>query len=57
MFTTARASRPAILSVPGIGLTILWRGSDGNIYDTDAPSGKWETFSPTWGDSVLMGTN
>jgi hypothetical protein len=49
VFTTPRASRPAVLIVPGVGLTVIWRGSDGNVYDTDAPTGKWETFSPTWG--------
>jgi hypothetical protein len=30
------------------GLSISWRGSDGNIYETLAPGGKWTTFSPTW---------
>ncbi|HWH21157.1 MAG TPA: hypothetical protein VN671_11535, partial [Solirubrobacterales bacterium] len=33
----------------GNGLAgILWTGSDGNVYDTQAPGGVWETWSPTW---------
>jgi hypothetical protein len=28
--------------------SVAWIGSDGNIYDTHAPSGDWETYSPTW---------
>ena len=30
------------------GLSISWRGSDGNVYETLAPGGRWTTFSPTW---------
>jgi hypothetical protein len=47
LLTTVRAARPAI-AVEGSGFGIIWRGSDGNIYDTDAPKGPWQTFSPTW---------
>lgn len=36
------------------GLTIVWRGSDGNLYETLAVNGKWQTFSPTWG--AIFGT-
>ena len=49
---------PAIIYEPANGLVDDWRGSDGNLYETVAPGGKaWETFSPTWGDGVLLGTN
>ena len=39
---------PSAAYDPANGLTIEWRGSDGNIYETVAPGGKWTTFSPTW---------
>jgi hypothetical protein len=39
---------PVTTTESGGGLAIIWRGSDGNIYDTDAPTGEWKTFSPTW---------
>jgi hypothetical protein len=40
---------PAIAPASGGGWQgIFWRGSDGNIYETDAPKGEWESFSPTW---------
>jgi hypothetical protein len=43
------ASDPALIHNGVNGLTALWRGSDGNLYSTSAPGGKWTTFSPTWG--------
>jgi hypothetical protein len=42
------ASDP-VIATEGSGFGIIWCGSDGNIYDTDAPQGTWQTFSPTWG--------
>jgi len=39
---------PAAVIDPVNGLSIEWRGSDGNVYETVAPGGKWTTFSPTW---------
>ncbi|HUN78379.1 MAG TPA: hypothetical protein VMU32_05630 [Solirubrobacteraceae bacterium] len=47
-FTTPRAARPAIMTQSST-LSVVWRGSDGNMYDTDAPPEKeWESWSPTW---------
>jgi hypothetical protein len=47
-FTTPRAARPATVDVAGYGIITDWRGTDGNLYETLAVNGKWETFSPTW---------
>ena len=44
----AAGAHPALVIDPSNGLAALWRGSDGNVYETVAPSGKWITFSPTW---------
>jgi hypothetical protein len=42
--------KPSAIYDPSNGLSVTWRGTDGNIYDTVAVSGKWTTFSPTWGN-------
>ena len=47
-FETPRAAHPVIAPSGSSWNGIIWRGTDGNIYDTDAPSGEWESFSPTW---------
>ena len=45
------AGNPAVVIDPANGLAAVWRGSDGNLYQTVAPGGKsWTTFSPTWGN-------
>ncbi|MGN6200832.1 MAG: hypothetical protein ACTHNY_00305, partial [Solirubrobacterales bacterium] len=48
-FTTVSAARVASIIDPKSGLTNMWRGSDGNLYETVAVGGKWTTFSPTFG--------
>jgi hypothetical protein len=49
-FTTTSGAHPAVVIDPANGLASVWRGSDGNLYETVAPGGKsWTTFSPTWG--------
>jgi hypothetical protein len=48
-FTTPIGARPGAVIDHANGLAGLWRGSDGNLYETVAPGGKWTTFSPTWG--------
>jgi hypothetical protein len=45
---TTVVGNPSSAYDPTNGLTIEWRGSDGNVYETVAPGGKWTTFSPTW---------
>ncbi len=47
-FVTPRAARPAIVTQSS-ALSAVWHGTDGNLYDSDAPPGKeWESWSPTW---------
>ena len=47
-FETPRPAVPVPVPGPGGWNGILWRATDGNIYETHAPSGLWQSYSPTW---------
>ena len=55
-FKTLRTPRPAHPAVAPSGTGwegVFWRGTDGNIFESIAPSGEWLTYSPTWSGSGI----
>lgn len=52
-FTTPAAKQIAVIPTKTSWSGVMWSATDGNVYETDAPSGEWESWAPTWSHSGI----